>query len=229
MRLEPGEIALWTAALDGEGARDCLAPQERARADQAVDPQERRRRICARSVLRHILGAHVGAPPGALEFVTELHGKPRLVNGPQFNLSHSGDIMMLAVCADGAVGLDLDRRGRLDSDWSAVTTRTFSEGERAQLQRMPEAQRPDAALRGWVRKEAYAKARGAGFAYGFTAFTVSLEPDVGASCLIADDKDAEAAAAWRLCDIDAPGGFAASLAHEGTDRVLSYRSWGEAA
>jgi 4'-phosphopantetheinyl transferase len=229
MRPGTGEIAVWTAALDGEGAADWLAPQERARADRAVDPEERRRRIRARSVLRHILGACVGAPPGALEFVTGLHGKPSLVNGPQFNLSHSGDVMMLAVCADDPVGLDIDRCGRLDSDWSAVTARTFSEGERAQLQRMPEAERPDAALRGWVRKEAYAKARGAGFAYGFTSFTVRLDAGGEGALLIADDTDAEAVAAWRLQDVIAPPGFAASLAHAGEARAVHYRDYRELA
>ncbi len=229
MRPGTGEIVVWTAALDGEGVRDWLAPQERARADLAIDPQERRRRICARSVLRHILAAYVGAPPGELAFVTEFHGKPRLVNGPQFNLSHSGDIMMLAICADDPVGLDVDRAGRLDSDWSAVTNRTFSEGERAQLLLMPEAERPDAALRGWVRKEAYAKARGAGFAYGFTSFTVRLDAGGDDALLVADDKDGGAVAAWRLRDLVSPPGFAASLAHAGSARAIHYRDYRELA
>jgi 4'-phosphopantetheinyl transferase len=225
MRLGTGEIAVWTAALDGEGALDWLAPQERARADLAIDPQERRRRICARSVLRHILGAYVGAPPGELEFVTDLYGKPRLINGPQFNLSHSGDVMMLAVSAAGPVGLDIDRCGRLDADWREVTDRIFSKGERAQLLQMPEEGRPSAALRGWVRKEAYAKARGAGFAYGFASFTVRLDAGVDGALLVADDKDARAVAAWSLQDLVPPPGFAASLAHEGVAPILDCRAY----
>ena len=229
MSSESGEIVVWTAALDGEGVLDWLTPQERARADLAIDPRERRRRVCTRSVLRHILGAYVGAPPGTLEFVTDVHGKPRLINGPQFNLSHSGDVMMLAISGAGPVGVDIDRRGRLDSDWSAVTTRTFSEGERAQLQRMPEADRPDAALRGWVRKEAYAKARGAGFAYGFTAFTVRLDAGGEEALLVADDKDAEAVASWSLQDVIAPPGFAASLAYAGSARGIRHQDYQELA
>jgi 4'-phosphopantetheinyl transferase len=229
MRLAAGEIAVWTAALDGEGGGDWLAPQERARADRAIDPQERRRRIRARSVLRHILGAYVGAPPGALEFVTGLHGKPSLTTGPHFNLSHSGDVMMLAICANAPVGLDVDRRGRLDADWRAVAARTFSEDERAQLLRMPEAERPDVALRGWVRKEAYAKARGAGFAYGFTSFTVRLGAGGEGALLVADDKDAGAVAAWSLQDLAPPPGFAASLAYAGSARVVRHREYRELA
>lgn len=229
MRLAGDEIAVWTVALDRDGAPDCLTPDERARAAAAVDPAVRRRRIHSRSALRQILGVYVDVPPCELRLVVDGGGKPRLEQGPHFNLSHSADTMLLAVSSAGPVGVDLERIDRLDSDWLGVSGRVFSAGERGQLSRMPEAERPAAFLRGWVRKEAYAKARGAGFAYGFTAFTVSLEPGAGASCLIADDKDAGAAAAWRLCDIGAPEGFAASLAHEGTDRVLTYRSWGEAA
>ncbi|MDB5461046.1 MAG: 4-phosphopantetheinyl transferase [Caulobacteraceae bacterium] len=225
MRLGRGEIAVWTAALDGAGVSDCLAPEERARADFAIDPMERRRRVCSRSVLRHILGAYVGLPAAQLEFVTAPHGKPRLVNGPEFNLSHSGETMLLAVSGAGPVGVDVEPCGRLDDDWRGVTRRTFSDAERAQLEQMPDADRPRAALRGWVRKEAYAKARGEGFAYGFPSFTVRLDEGAAGSMLVEDAKDDGAVSGWRLLDLVAPLEFAASLAHGSAECVIAYRSY----
>jgi 4'-phosphopantetheinyl transferase len=225
MRLERGEVAVWTASLTGQGAPHWLSAEERARADAALDPRERRRRICARSVLRHVLGVYLGAPPAELALVIGVHGKPELSKGPPFNLSHSGDVMILAVAEAGAVGVDIDRLGRLDGDWSAVTARAFSAGERAQLQQMAEADRSVAALRGWVRKEAYAKARGAGFAYGFPGFTVRLDAGGDGALLVADDRDPQAVAAWSLQDLVAPAGFAASLACEGRPPILRHRAY----
>jgi 4'-phosphopantetheinyl transferase len=230
MRLGPHEIAVWTVGLDAPDAPDCLTAEELALANRAVDPVHRRRRVRARSALRRILAAYVGAAPAALNFVTAAHGKPHLEGGPPFNLSHSGDTMLLAVATRGTVGVDIEDFGRLDGDWRAVTQRVFSDAERAQLERMAPQDRPGAALRGWVRKEAYTKARGAGFAYGFTAFTVTLDADPSdRSMLLEDAGDPAAPAGWRLRDLVAPPGFAASLAHAGSALPVRYRDYRELA
>jgi 4'-phosphopantetheinyl transferase len=174
--------------------------------------------------VRRLLGAYVGLEPGRLAFETGAHGKPRLAAGPEFNLSHSGATMLLAVSGAGALGVDIERRGRLDIDWPEVTRRVFSDAERAQLDRMADAERAAAALRGWVRKEAYAKARGAGFAYDFCAFTVDLEPAASGSLLRADSQDERACAEWLLVDLDSGPGLAASLAYSGQQASILYRS-----
>jgi 4'-phosphopantetheinyl transferase len=229
MRLGPGEIWVWSVGLDDPHGTDCLTAEEWALASRAVDPAQRRRRVRARSALRSILGAHAGTPPGDLTFVTNSHGKPSLDSGPPFNLSHSRDIMLVAVSAGGAVGVDIEERGRLDDDWRAVTQRVFSRAERAQLEQITEQGRPAAAVRGWVRKEAYTKARGDGFAYGFSSFTVRLDTDCDGSMLLEDARDPAAPAAWRLRDLVSPPGFTASLAHAGSASAVRYRDYRELA
>jgi len=62
--------------------------------------------------------------------------------------------------------------------------------------------------------EAYIKARGEGFGYPTTSFTVSHCDD---DALIADDGDQEARRRWRVTGLDAGPRFAAALAAPGRD------------
>lgn len=227
MRLAPGEIALWTVALDGPGAPELLSPEERARADAAVRPELRRRRICARSALRRILGAYLAVDPATVAIVTGEHGKPRLAQGPAFNLSHTEDLMLVAVADRGEVGVDVELRGRLDKTWRNFARRSFSPGEMRQLEAAPLTMQAEAALRVWVRKEAYAKARGAGFAYGFPSFTVRIEEGDSANLLEHDANDPAAATAWRLCDVKAPPAFYAACAHAAGGGPIRHRELSE--
>lgn len=227
MRLAKGEIALWKLDLTGCGAPEILSPEERARADAAVAPVQRRRRFAARAALRQVLAAYLDVAPAEVAILTDPHGKPRLERGPAFNLSHSEDVMLLAVGDGVEIGVDLERRGRLDGDWRGVARTAFSDGEQRQLAALSEDQRAEAAVRCWVRKEAYAKARGPGFAYGFKSFTVRIEKGGADSLLIEDVQDPGAPGAWRLRDINAPSPFVASLAHSGGEAQIRHRLMSE--
>jgi 4'-phosphopantetheinyl transferase len=125
------------------------------------------------------------------------------------------------VSAAGEVGVDLETCGRLDSDWWSIAEFAFSTDERRELASLPLAEQSSAALRTWVRKEAYAKARGVGFAYGFRSFTVRRAGSVE------DMRDRDAAAAWRVLDLAAPHGFVAGLAHAGREAMIRRCSYAE--
>jgi 4'-phosphopantetheinyl transferase len=227
MRLDAGEIAIWYVPLHGEGDLAWLTGPELALAEAALDPQIRRRRTCARTALRHILGAYIGASPPDVPLQVDPGGKPRVSGGPPFNLAHCGEAMLLAVSAAGEVGVDLEACGRLDSDWRSIAELAFSIDERRELTSLPPGEQSSAALRTWVRKEAYAKARGAGFAYGFRSFTVRQASSVDESILVEDMRDRRATAAWRVLDLAAPRGFVASLAHAGREAMIRRCTYAE--
>ena len=99
--------------------------------------------MLARGALREILAQYVGRSPSALVLGTGSHGKPLLIAGdgagdggaserlPEFNVSHSGDIAVVALTADQAVGVDLEQiRSMPDADRMAA--RFFSVNEYAQ-------------------------------------------------------------------------------------------------
>jgi 4'-phosphopantetheinyl transferase len=149
-----------------------LGADERARADRFRFPRDRRRFVVRRACLRQILGAEIGRAPEALVFAENSHGKPVLEGGPPFSLSHSADMMMLAI-GDAELGCDIER---IDPalDWLPLAESLFTAAERAALGALP----PEAGRRAffacWARKEAFVKALGLGLSYPLDAFTVSV-------------------------------------------------------
>ena len=161
-----------TLAVDDATLTHLLGADERARADRFRFPRDRRRFVVRRARLRQVLAAWVGRAPEALTFTENSHGKPILVDGPPFSLSHSADMMMLAI-GDAEVGCDLEW---IDPalDWPPLAETFFTPAERAALAALP----PEAARRAffacWARKEAFVKALGLGLSYPLDAFHVSV-------------------------------------------------------
>ena len=87
------------------------------------------------------------------------HGKPSIMGFPKhFNLSHSGEYVVCAVC-DGEVGVDIQK-------WVPFKERTaerfFAPAEWKVLQNLPPAEHTEMFFRLWTRKEAYGKYTGQG-------------------------------------------------------------------
>jgi 4'-phosphopantetheinyl transferase len=64
------------------------------------------------SALQRVLAVYLGLEPGRIRLTEGEHGKPRLA-GPQgqleFNLSHSGELALVAVSGEREVGIDVER------------------------------------------------------------------------------------------------------------------------
>ncbi len=112
-------------------------------------------------------------------------GKPWVAGGPHFNLSHSRDLALIAVCPDAPVGVDLEAPRALRNP-TGLARRMCSPREREFL--AASADPTAALLRLWVRKEAVAKAEGGGIATAVSGIDV-LGPQVsvgGARFLVHD-------------------------------------------
>jgi 4'-phosphopantetheinyl transferase len=159
-----------------------------------------------------VLGHYLSADPAALAFTTGIGGKPA-VGGAHaqtslaFNLSHSGDWLVIAVARDMQLGIDIERI-RPAFRTGDISRRYFSHDENAALSALPEAQRVRAFFDGWTRKEAYVKARGAGLQLGLDTFSVSLAPDVPATFLSGVD------AVWTLTAFDLDPQTPGALVHD---------------
>jgi hypothetical protein len=89
--------------------------------------------VCSRGVLRALLGRYLDHDPRELRFWLAAHGKPTLQEGPtvgmgpsdglRFNLSHSGELMLVAVTAGSEIGVDVERaRGRYTAEFLRAWT-----------------------------------------------------------------------------------------------------------
>ena len=187
-----------------ERAQAWLDDAERARAARFLRPVDRDRYAVAHAALRLILATRLGMAPHALMFSTGAHGKPALP-GVEFNLSHAGDIALVAVAAV-PVGVDVERIEPLHV--AALARHQFSDAECRALERLPPEQRLAAFYGGWTRKEAFVKATGAGLSRALNAFDVSIGAP---AALLATRPEADEADRWHISDLEVGGDYAAAF------------------
>jgi 4'-phosphopantetheinyl transferase len=162
--------------------------EDAAALDTAVlsrDEQERAQRwrgagesefALGRALLRHQLSRYAPQAPADWQFVTGPHGKPALA-GPQadlqFNLSHSGEWLALALARQTAVGVDVQIVDR-DRAVGRLARRYFSPAEVAELEVLQGDAFTARFYQLWALKEALTKARGASLpgTLGATAFSL---------------------------------------------------------
>ena len=228
--IEPGCILLVHHRLDlpaDERARleAVLSPDERARAARFHFQAHRHRAIVTWGLVRTILGRVVQRAPESLRFERADQGKPALPDGPSFNISDSHHHLLMAIAADGRLGVDVEVR-RTVADLMQLAEQNFSRNEARALQTLPPAERERAFFRIWTCKEAFVKALGGGLFIPLDSFSVTPPADNGRVALRIDgpeqavpwslftigwDSSLEAAVAWdrpeaRLVWLARPGG-----------------------
>ena len=120
-----------------------------------------RRRAYANEALRAILATHL--PGGAeIEIVAGEHGKPRLAaGGAEFNLSHSGELALVALSAEHPVGVDVEQV-RAERDAVALAEKALGPEDVRAVREAGPGDRDLVFHRLWARHEARLKCLGAG-------------------------------------------------------------------
>jgi 4'-phosphopantetheinyl transferase len=140
-----------------------LSADERERAARYRWERDRRKFIVGRGRLRHELGARLGRAADEIRFRYGANGKPGLDGdrGLSFNLSHSDDLMLVAICNGHDVGVDVERL-RPFPEMAGVASEFLTRAELDRLSSVDEAERLVTVYRMWTRREAWLKARGVG-------------------------------------------------------------------
>ncbi|MDB5411465.1 MAG: 4-phosphopantetheinyl transferase [Rhodospirillales bacterium] len=206
----------WSIAVDGideTGVRDLsglLDDAERSRAARFHRAEDRRRHVVARCAARVILAAALRRRPSEIRFVTGDAGKPALVDGAlEFNLSHSGAFVVIAVSEFGPIGIDVEEI-RPMPDRDAIAQRYFHPGEVADLRSLTEPEATLAFFRCWTRKEAVSKALGLGLGLALDDYCVSCLPWEGAR--LREMAGDAAPGRWSIRDLTLGMGYAAAVA-----------------
>jgi 4'-phosphopantetheinyl transferase len=171
-----------------------------------------------------VLGALIGVAPHEVRLKLERFGKPELARDYasqiRFNLSHSGDLALLAVSRGPELGVDLELE-REDVDVLELGATVFSPAEIQVLEALTARERRAHFFRLWACKEAVIKAEGTGFSLSTRTFTVEL-PALGPPRLIHCEGDAPRVGRWSLTELQPAPGFAAALAVEGAPREILF-------
>jgi 4'-phosphopantetheinyl transferase len=202
-----------------------LSVEERERANRFQFEDDRNRFTVSHRSLRRILGQYLQLPPEEITFGRGEQGKPNLDPVPQagglaFNMSHSGDFILIAVGRKREVGVDVEKM-RPEIELERLARRFFSPGEAARISVQDSEQRLAAFFRCWTRKEAYIKARGGGLSIPLDQFEVTLDAEAPAA-LLANWDDPEEVSRWSLHNIDLDEEHLAALAVEGTPLIIRY-------
>jgi phosphopantetheinyl transferase len=136
------------------GLRALLGPSERARAAQYANAALSELYVAAHVGLRTVLIQRCGTKIADQEFAITPSGKPFIPGGPDFNISRSGSLGLVAMSDVSCVGVDIERtRVVAINQWPIryPVLRLFATGT--------DEDGPGAFLQGWVRLEAWCKRR----------------------------------------------------------------------
>lgn len=182
------DVHIWKIDLAREltAVGSSLSAEEHERAARFRFETDRQRFKTARGALRLILSYYLRCAPGELKFGQTEYGKPFFTNpydsSLRFNLSHAGDVALLAVTRGREVGIDVELM-RPDFATHEIAEHFFSPFEVAALAHIKPSQKTRAFFTCWTRKEAYVKARGEGLSMPLDMFDVTVGPGLVAAML----------------------------------------------
>ena len=185
--------------------REVLDDSDRARATAFLSQRDRQQYTVAHGALRILAARELQVTPSALRWDRGPYGKPALAapwSGLCTSLSHSADLVAVAISVGRAVGVDIQHlEPRLDV--VAMSARFYPRAEAMYVATGRDAgARADRFTRLWSRKEAVVKAAGG-----------RLWPNLGIEVLGGDVVScAEPPGAHRVADVPAPSGFRAAVA-----------------
>ena len=176
-----------------------LCDAERQRALRLRLDRDRRRFVVARARLRRLLAERLGVRPQALELVSGANGKPALgprlaASGWRFNAAHCEELALYAFARGREVGIDVEAIHPV-AEADAIAASVFSAAERSAYLALAPGDRALGFLRLWTRKEALAKALGAGLSLPLERLDATRAPG-----------------GWRLESFSPLPGFIAALA-----------------
>ncbi len=176
LQLAPNTIALWQCS-----PLDITAPALLARYESLLSHDERERKnrfhfdkhqhtyLVTRAMEKTLLSRYTGSPMDKLVCQRNTYGKPYLCQQgitPRwyYNLSHTDDLIVMAIGQGGELGVDVESTHRKVS-YQSIIRSFFAKSEiHAVEQQATEAEKNQCFYQYWTLKEAYIKAIGKGIA-----------------------------------------------------------------
>ena len=163
-----------------------------------------------------MLARYIGAPADEVVVRRAPSGKPEPEHpGFSVSLAHGGEMALVAVVLDGQIGVDVEPLREGVENWSLVS-HSLTSGEQARLTALPPAERGEAFLAAWTRKEALLKAVGVGLGVDPRLIELDGSAVVDVPMELGEPGD------WTLVDVPVPGHVAALARRGPLSRVLLF-------
>ncbi len=149
-----------------------LSAREQEKAGRFRRNMDRESSISARGALRVLLSGYTGIPASEIHFCYSKNGKPHLSDSDvDFNVSHSGDWVVLAFGRNRNIGVDVEKI-KPKMDVMSIASRYFTDEEIDFIETAKD--RHTMFFQLWARKEAYVKACGSTLFTELGTFSVPL-------------------------------------------------------
>jgi len=196
---------------------ECVSKEELERAQRFIRQFDRDRYIFSHGLLRSLLSAYVDCAPQQIVIEAKQYHKPFLVGRDsskdiRFNLSHSEDIVLVAVTSGAEVGIDVEYMRRIP-DALQIVNSTFSIDERRFLNSLPLEDFEEGFFTCWTSKEAFLKGIGKGLSYPLDKFSVNFPSGTSEGLVHAQD-DLGNAYSWKIIKLYPGPGYSGALAIE---------------
>lgn len=229
-RLEATSVDVWRIPLRNSSGRlrkwyRELPDPVQVKCDRYRQSVDRDRAVVGQWWRREIISSALQRPVTSLVFEYTKFEKPRVAmaageSALNFNVSHSGDWVVLAAWRGGEVGVDVEQYRQFD--YGDLAHRCFSPKEKTHWANLPDSQRGDAFYRLWTRKEAYVKAVGTGLDTDLQSFSVPLD-DVPGILAIEQHSSTTTATDWGLWPLVVDANHAGALVTAGKPEAV--RLW----
>ena len=157
-----------------------LTADEIAKVERYRMPSSQIQALYVRNYLRKVLSSYSDLMPEAWRFEYGEKGKPRLIEkqqietGLNFNISHSKENLLIAVCQrEGKLlqlGVDIEH-ARSSTNIDSIMKHYFSDTELTDLLELSKEEQRERFFDLWALKESYIKATGKGLATSLRSFS----------------------------------------------------------
>lgn len=187
--------------LSTSTVRSWLPENEVKKVDRFIQQTARDQGLMVRGYLRAVLSHFADIEPQQWQFEYGEKGKPRLSDdqfsqtGLHFNLSHSGDWLLIGVVKTNGTteqqkefefGVDIERR-RESTNIHSILNHYFSPPEESALLALPEDKHRERFFDLWALKESYIKAKGLGLSLSLKSFAFNLSSPSYKELLVGDE------------------------------------------
>ena len=210
---------------------ESLSQEEAEKAWRFVRQSDRDRYAFSHKVLRSIIAGYIGCEPQDLAFSKEKrYHKPYLI-GPsrgrdiQFSLSHSGDITLVAVSRESAVGIDVELVRKIP-DAKQIIESFFSVDERRFFASLSPIDFDENFFVYWTSKEAFLKATGEGLSYPLDKFSVVFPHGQPEGSVRDHEADSFQTRNWKVKRLSPEPGYLAALVLAEPGNELKFFEYG---
>lgn len=226
--MSPVVIDIWKFNLypsDKKEWKKCwavLSTAEKQKAQTFLRESSQQAYVMTRGLVRKIMGSYLHVDPSKISFRYTALGKPFIATSSPyyFNVAHSKNYALCAVCALADIGVDLEFM-TTKRDINMLTKHVMTPEEQLEFSNLPITRQHEAFFEMWTRKEAFVKCLGKGLQYDLKNCYIGFMP---CPTIFEKDRSEYKKRAWFIQDIPVDENYKAAvvLAHNSKDITLRY-------